>query len=175
MLHAGWFRQIREGQLTLSVSDEARERLPEYTEDTIIDVLEKYFTENRVADVVGEVSLYGVELVISDSWSQRIRTMKERNPNFKIPPPLFKRSEHLSDIDFTKLQERIPVAKEQSVRESGGCSAKHCRLGNRECIQYWGCRDTCRVVSTRITSMDACPDRKEAESGSAFFSFSSTD
>lgn len=37
------------------------------------------------------------------------------------------------------------------------CPSRVCRKGGRECDQYWGCRDTCRVVSERITSMTACP------------------
>lgn len=41
--------------------------------------------------------------------------------------------------------------------KKGGCSSKVCRLGDRECDQYWGCRDTCRVASERITSMETCP------------------
>lgn len=55
-----------------------------------------------------------------------------------------------------------PAHKSLDPRKSksekpGGCARKHCRLGDRECDQYWGCRDTCRVVSERITSMEACP------------------
>ncbi len=37
------------------------------------------------------------------------------------------------------------------------CSKKFCRLGNRECDSYRGCRDICRISSKIVASMDTCP------------------
>ncbi len=62
-----------------------------------------------------------------------------------------------------RKRKKTPASQKQPApaaprKKKGGCSRKHCRLGDRECDQYWGCRDTCRVVSQRITAMDACPE-----------------
>lgn len=62
-----------------------------------------------------------------------------------------------SNIPMTETQKQ---ERREQIKKTGGCSTKHCRKGDRECDQYWGCRDTCRVVSERITSMTACPQPK---------------
>lgn len=44
-----------------------------------------------------------------------------------------------------------------TVEINSPCLTKICRLGDVECEDYHACRDTCKVESKRITSMDNCP------------------
>jgi len=61
------------------------------------------------------------------------------------------------ECPYDEDEKNYQPAKSQKPLTSP-CKKKTCRMTGTECDQYWGCRDTCRVVDQRITSMDGiCP------------------
>ena len=65
----------------------------------------------------------------------------------------------LEEIDVLAKEHAIKrVASKPSTGSSKPCATKVCRLGERECKEYWSCRDTCKVESKRLTEMEDCPN-----------------
>lgn len=89
-----------------------------------------------------------------------------KNIDWKNEPCVFEcqydqsRETHLTIAESIENNFWVEDDVEDTATVQRNCSRKHCRLGNMECDKYWGCRDTCRIASKRITSMQACPKKE---------------
>ena len=119
---------IKDGKVRIEV-----EELTNKSSDELLKVLGPYLFNGRFCAVLAEDTV--VVMYVAEAHSKKL--LHKQNPFWDGTPQ--------------------PPRTTTPSPAKGGCSRKHCRLGDRECDQYWGCRDTCRVVSERITSMDACP------------------